>query len=262
MKMKKIFTCLAMLFCTGYAMATDKLVVQDVYVPIGGEAMVTVNFQFDNSTLQKPMCAFKLDLPEKFSVVMDGDRPKGGVGTAVSHSTLEYDRGMMFSMPVANTNDDANYQTNGPTASISGASGTLMTFYLSADQSFTKDDIDSEFDVTLSNIDVISINNNTVSDNNLGDLTFKVHILPRMGDVNKSGAVDITDAYHILKYSWNNPPAIFEPRVANLNPQNDNKIDITDAYLALKIYWASLATSRGMKNDADETEKVVLPDPE
>lgn len=257
MKMKKIFTCLAMLLCTGYAMATDKLVVQDVYVPIGGEAMVTVNFQFDNSSLQKPMCAFKLDLPEKISVVMDGGRPKGGVGTAVSHSTLEYDRGMMFSMPVASTADDANYETNGPTASISGASGTLMTFYLSADQSFTKDDIDSEFDVTLSNIDVISINNNTVSDNNLGDLTFKVHILPQMGDVDKSGKVDLADVLAILKKYWKVPPTGFEERVADIS--GNNVIGLEDVLGALKIYWGVAAASRQV-NIGDD--KVTLPDPE
>jgi hypothetical protein len=262
MKMKKIFTCLAMLFCTGYAMAADKLVVQDVYVPIGGEAMVTVNFQFDNSTLQKPMCAFKLDLPEKFSVVMDGDRPKGGVGTTVSHSTLEYDRGMMFSMPVASSTDDANYETNGPTATIGGTSGTLMTFYLSADKSFTKDDIDKSFDVTFSNIDVISINNNTVSDNILGDLTFKVHILPQMGDVDKSGAVDINDAVNILKYSWGVlPNGSIEDRVADID--KSGKFDINDAILALKISWGTYtSSSRQLKSYADETEKVTLSDPE
>jgi len=71
MKMKKIFTCLAVLLCTSYA-AADEITIPGVTVPAGGSEEFVVNFATDGPRVG---FTFALDLPEGFSIPMSEGMP-------------------------------------------------------------------------------------------------------------------------------------------------------------------------------------------
>lgn len=62
--MKKIFTCLAMLLCTGYAMAADdKVSIPDVEVPQGGTANLVVKYNVASNN--RMACSVLMQFPEE-----------------------------------------------------------------------------------------------------------------------------------------------------------------------------------------------------
>ena len=163
MKKKIFLAACAWLLCLGHAMADDQLIINNVTIPKGGIAELSVGFSF-TSTTDKVGFSYTITLPEGISFVKDGEGDPMYVKDATSLSKMN--------ITVAGGNNFAATPRN-ETATIEGTDGTLLTLMLEADASL---DVGNSFTVYVTNAKFQQHVGGTTSDIDLADFTFTATI--------------------------------------------------------------------------------------
>ena len=162
MKKNILFAACAWLLCQGHAIA-DEFVINDITIPQGGTADLTVGFSF-TSTTTKVGFTFALGLPEGISLVKDAD----------GDPVYEKDETSIAKLDIK-TAGEGNFagQPSNENAIIKGTSGTLLTLHFSADASLAVGSI-LVVDVTKATFQQ-KVEGST-TDINIPDFTFTVTI--------------------------------------------------------------------------------------
>ncbi len=164
MKKKLLFTACAWLMCLGHALA-DEFVINDVTIPQGGTADLTVGFNFTTTT-DKVGFTFALGLPEGITLVkdVDGDPVYEKDETSISKLNIAF---------ADNGNGGIAGQPSNENATIKGTSGTLLTLQLTADASLTAG---STHTVNVTKATFQQRVDGSVTDITIPDFTFTVTI--------------------------------------------------------------------------------------
>lgn len=197
MKMKKIFTCLAMLLCAGFAYADGFTFGESgvVEVPLGGSDDLVVNFEITSET---PIVGFTftLGLPEGLSLVREvtGEDESGPI-----YGDPVYMKGSAINkLNIVCNENSIGGQPSSTSAKFSAKSGMLITLQLQADASLS---VGQELTVNVSQATFQTTVGDATIDINLGDQT--------EGNPNYTFTVKIVenDGRKILDENSTTPPA-------------------------------------------------------
>ena len=161
MKKSILFAACAWLLCIGHAFA-DELVINNVSIPQGGSAALTVGFRLTGST-DKVGFTFSLGLPEGIELLKDED------GEPVYEKDASINK---LNIVCAGEGNFAGQPAN-ESATIKGAEGTLLTLTLKADAALT---VGSTHTVNVTKATFQERVDGKVSDINLDDFSFTVTI--------------------------------------------------------------------------------------
>jgi len=162
MKKKILFAACAWILCQGHASA-DEFIINDITIPKGGTADLTVGFNF-TSTTTKVGFTFALGLPEGISLVKDTD----------GDPIYEKDETSIAKLDIK-TAGEGNFagQPSNENATIKGTSGTLLTLHLSADASLA---VGSTHVVNVTKATFQQKVEGSTTDINIPDFTFNITI--------------------------------------------------------------------------------------
>ena len=162
MKKKILFAACAWLLCQGHAFA-DEFIINNVTIPQGGTADLTVGFNF-TSTTTKVGFTFALGLPEGISLVKDTD----------GDPVYEKDETSIAKLDIK-TAGEGNFagQPSNENATIKGTSGTLLTLHLSANASLA---VGSTHVVNVTKATFQQKVDGSTTDINIPDFTFNITI--------------------------------------------------------------------------------------
>ena len=162
MKKKILFAACAWILCQGHASA-DEFIINDITIPKGGTADLTVGFNF-TSTTTKVGFTFALGLPEGISLVKDTD----------GDPIYEKDETSIAKLDIK-TAGEGNFagQPSNENATIKGTSGTLLTLHLSANASLA---VGSTHVVNVTKATFQQKVDGSTTDINIPDFTFNITI--------------------------------------------------------------------------------------
>ena len=162
MKKKFLFASCAWLMCLSHAWA-DELIIDDVTVPQGGTAELTVGYSF-TSTTDKVGFTFSIELPEGLQLLKDEDGAPVYTKDAASIDKLN--------IVCAGEGNFAGQPANA-SATIKGTEGTLFTLTL---QAVTNLAIGTTYTVNVTKATFQERVESNVKDINLSDFSFTVTI--------------------------------------------------------------------------------------
>ncbi len=130
MKKKMLFAMAVWLLSMGYAMADDKIIINDVTVPKGGTAELPIEFSFDTEGKYQGF-QLMLEFPDGISTVKDGE----GLPVVAPDVTSLGATGSGKYTIITTAQDGYTLLPLITSYSINGKSGTLITLTLQADES-------------------------------------------------------------------------------------------------------------------------------